>query len=445
MEKAIAEKKDNRHMKELIGEEGSLFLQVMRDFVDREIMPVRHLIDADSRADFKLVGELQSKLRAMGAGVRSSLPPEYGGMGISSLVSACVFLEELARGDAGLACASGGAGWAMRPAIAGFQQEGNRRILDDFVDKLTGEEMFVCCFAMTEPEGGCNIENIDMHGRGIATTARLEGDEWVINGAKQWPTNSGISELYCVICQTDPSLGDEGIALIYVPVPIEGFTFGGFEDKMGFRSSREGGFWFDNVRVPKEYRAAGPGKDAELLHDNLIYARGFSAGWAVGPAQGAFDEVMKFTQDRLAAGKPIRQHTIAANMLADMAIGIQVGRDCYVNAAYMYDHPEVYGPKISVHNLSRTSIAKVFCCDMAVNVTNKAMELMGSYGYVTDHHVEKYLRDVKIIQLWEGGAQLGRMDVARGYYNYDQFHKNVFYDRIHELRGKATEKARISA
>ncbi|MGB2798467.1 MAG: acyl-CoA dehydrogenase family protein, partial [Dehalococcoidia bacterium] len=105
------------------------------------------------------------------------------------------------------------------------------------------------------------------------------------------------------------------------------------------------------------------------------------------------------------------------------------------------DHPDVYGPKCSVHNLSRTSIAKVFCCDMAVNVTNRAMELMGSYGYVTDHHVEKYLRDVKIIQLWEGGAQLGRMDVARGYYNYDQIHKNIFYDRVHELREKAPQKA----
>jgi len=416
-----------------------LIIQVLRDFVDREIMPVRNLIDPDTRADFKLVRELQDKLRAIGGG-RQMLPPEYGGMGIQSLVSACVFLEELARGDAGLICAQGDSGWAMRPAVAAYQEGYNRRILDDFAEKLAGDEMYVCCFAMTEPEGGCNIENIDMHGRGIATTARLEGDEWVINGAKMWPTNSGIAELYSVVCQTDPDLGDDGIAIIYVPVPIEGFTFSKFEDKMGFRSSREGAFWFDNVRVPKDYRAAGPGKDAELFHDNLIFARGFSAGWAIGPAQGAFEEVLKFTKDRLAAGKPIRQHTIAANMLADMAIGIQVGRDTYVNAAYIYDHPEVYGPKVSAYNLSRTSMAKVFCCDTAVNVTNKAMELMGSYGYVTDYHVEKYLRDVKIIQLWEGGAQMGRMDVARGYYDYDQFHENIIYERVHQLREKAAQK-----
>ena len=246
MEKAISEKKENRHMKELIGEESALFIQVMRDFVDREIMPVRNLIDADTRADFKLVRELQEKLRAIGAGAGTMLPPEYGGMGIQSLLSACVFLEELARGDAGLACASGGAGWAMRPAIAGFQEGYNTRVLDDFHEKITGKEMYVVCFAMTEPEGGCNIENIDMHGRGIATTARLDGDEWVINGAKVWPTNSGIAELYCVICQTDPDLGDEGIALIYVPVPIEGFTFGGFEDKMGFRSSMPSGVSMDS-------------------------------------------------------------------------------------------------------------------------------------------------------------------------------------------------------
>ena len=422
-------------MKELLSEADAMFIQVLRDFVDREIMPVRNLIDPDTRADFKLVKELQGKLTAMGQS-RALFPPEYGGMGIQSLVSTCISCEELARGDAGFIAAPGSPAWSMRPAISAY----NKTILGEFAPKFAGEEMYVSCFAMTEPEGGCNIENIDMHGKGISTTARLEGDEWVINGAKIWPTNSGIANLYCVVCQTDPELGDEGIAMIYVPVPIEGFTFGKFEDKMGFRSSREGAFWFDNVRVPKEYRAAGPGKDAELLHDNMIFARGFSAGWVVGPAQGAFDEVLKFTQNRIAAGKPIRQHTIAANMLADMAIGIQVGRDCYINAAYLYDHPEVYGPKVSIHNLSRTTIAKVFCCDMAVNVTNKAMELMGSYGYVTDYHVEKYLRDVKIIQLWEGGAQLGRMDVARGYYDYDQFHKNIFYDRVHQLREKVPQK-----
>jgi len=435
MEKAISEKKENRFMKELISETDAMFIQVLRDFVDREIMPVRNLIDPDTRADFKLVKELQSKLTAMGHS-RALFPPEYGGMGIQSLLSTCIACEELARGDAGFIAAPGSPAWAMRPAIDAY----NKTLLGEFAPKFAGEEMYVSCFAMTEPEGGCNIENVDMHGRGISTTARLEGDEWVINGAKIWPTNSGIADLYCVVCQTDPELGDDGIAMIYVPVPIKGFSFSKFEDKMGFRSSREGAFWFDNVRVPKEYRAAGPGKDAELFHDNLIFARGFSAGWAIGPAQGAFEEVLKFTKDRLAAGKPIRQHTIAANMLADMAIGIQVGRDTYVNAAYIYDHPEVYGPKVSVYNLSRTSMAKVFCCDTAVNVTNKAMELMGSYGYVTDYHVEKYLRDVKIIQLWEGGAQMGRMDVARGYYDYDQFHENIIYERVHQLREKAAQK-----
>jgi len=270
---------------------------------------------------------------------------------------------------------------------------------------------------MTEASGGCDIENLDMHGLGIKTTARLEGDEWVINGAKVWPTNSGIANLYLVVCTTNPALGDEGIALIYVPVPTEGFSFGSFSDKAGFRCSREGDFYFDNVRVPKHYRVAGPGKDAEQLHDMIIMGRLFSAGLATGVAQGAFDEVLKFTKDRLAAGKPIRQHTIAATMLADIAIGIQVGRDAYMSAAHMYDHPEIYGPGNSKQMLSRASIAKVFCCDAAVAATNKAMELMGSYGYVTDYHVEKYWRDVKIIQLWEGGAQLGRLDVARGIYD----------------------------
>jgi alkylation response protein AidB-like acyl-CoA dehydrogenase len=310
----------------------------------------------------------------------------------------------------------------------------NDAVLSDFAPRFLSDDLYIACFAMTEPSGGCNIENLDMYGKGIHTRAVLDGDEWVINGAKVWPTNSGVSDVYLVVCNTDPALGDDGIALIYVPVPTEGFSFGRFEDKAGFRASREGDFYFDNVRVPKEYRAAGPGLDAKLLHDNLIYARLFSASWAVGIAQGAFDEVLAFTSERKVAGKPIRQHTVAANILADIAMGIQVGRDSYVNAAYMYDHPETYGSRSSKYMLSRSTLTKVFCCDMAVKATNQAMELMGNYGYSSDYHVEKYWRDNKIIQLWEGGAQLGRMDVARGYYDYNQFYPNDLYDRMQEMR-----------
>ena len=146
-------------------------------------------------------------------------------------------------------------------------------------------------------------------------------------------------------------------------------------------------------------------------------ARILTGALAVGNAQGAFETVLKYTGERIVADRPIRQHSICAGILADMAIGIETARTNYLSAAYMYDHPETYGPPVSDFMLSRASIAKVYAGDLAVMVTNKAMELMGSYGYVRDYDMEKYWRDCKIIQLWEGGAQLGRFDVCRGYYD----------------------------
>ena len=148
-------------------------------------------------------------------------------------------------------------------------------------------------------------------------------------------------------------------------------------------------------------------------------ARVNTGALAIGNAQGAFETVLKYTGERIVADKPIRQHSICAGMLADMAIGIETARDFVLTTAYMFDHPEVYGPPFSEKMYSRASIAKVYAGDVAVMVTNKAMELMGSYGYVRDYDVEKYWRDSKIIQLWEGGNQLGRFDVCRGYYDLE--------------------------
>jgi len=125
---------------------------------------------------------------------------------------------------------------------------------------------------------------------------------------------------------------------------------------------------------------------------------------------------LKHSGERIVANKPIRQHSICAGMLADMAMGIETARNFYLSTAYMLDHPEVYGtdPKFL---MSRATMAKVYAAEVAIMVTNKAMELMGAYGYARDHHVEKYWRDCKMVQLWEGGAQLGRFDICRGYYD----------------------------
>ena len=136
----------------------------------------------------------------------------------------------------------------------------------------------------------------------------------------------------------------------------------------------------------------------------------------VGSARAIFDEVIKYTGERVVSGKPIRNHSMSAAILADMAIGIETAKAYYLQVAYMLDHPERFGEASSSTMLSRASIAKVYATDTAVFVANKAIELMGSYGYMKNYHVEKYWRDSKVIQLWLGGAQLGRLDIAQGYY-----------------------------
>ena len=391
-----------------------LVLQVIRAFVEREILPVRQQIDDDK--DHVIVRRILQGLFDLGL-MRAALPQEHGGLTPTgtraSTLTTCLVLEEISRGESGIAVAASVTTWALMPAVVA----GNEAVLRVVGEMFSGSELRLGCFAMTEPGAGCDIENLSvLRGRPIQTKAVLDGDEWVINGAKRFPSNAGVADIYCVVCQTDPNLGEEGVALIYVPSPREGLSFGKFENKAGMQADRNCDIYFDNVRVPRQYRAAGPGTDAQLMKRNLATGRVASAAMAVGNAQAAFERVLDYSGTRVVQGKPIRQHSMCAGMLADMAIGIETARAYYLQTAYMLDRPEVYGEPDSDVVLSRASLAKVYASDVAIMVTNKAMELMGSYGYMREFDVEKYWRDCKEIQLWLGGAQLARLDVARGYY-----------------------------
>jgi alkylation response protein AidB-like acyl-CoA dehydrogenase len=403
-----------KHPDIFLTDQDRMIVDVIRGFVEREIMPVRQQIDDDK--DHVIIRRILQGLFNLGL-MRAGLPQERGGAAAAGTgagsVTTCLVLEEISRGDSGIAVAAGVTVWALTPAIVAR----NKAILEMLANLFSGEELRLGCFAMTEPAGGCDIENLAaMQGRTIQTRAVLDGDEWVINGAKCFPSNAGVADIYCVVCQTDPDLGEDGIALIYVPSPWEGLSFGRFENKAGMQADRNADIYFDNVRVPRQYRAAGASTDAQLMKRNLTAGRLGSAAMAVGNAQAVFERVLEYTGTRVVQGRPIRQHSMCAGILADMAIGIETARACYLQTAYMMDRPRTYGEPDSDAMLSRASLAKVYACDMAIMVTNKAMELMGSYGYMREFDVEKYWRDCKEIQLWLGGAQLARLDVARGYY-----------------------------
>lgn len=398
------------YLKDLLTEEQNGIRQALRKFVDKEIMPIREKLEED----YGLVESVHKKLVGMGI-QKAGYPEEYGGGGSHSATTLGIVCEELARGDAGISLSAGINGGIILQAA---MMAGNKAILDKFVPSFCGDKVNYACLSMTDSTGGADSENPLLKGKYISTRAKLEGDEWVINGSKSWPTHAGIASVYLTICTTDPNLGDEGIALIYVPGDAKGLTFGKPETKMGYKTSVNGSIFYDNVRVPKEFRLAGPGHDAHFYYATMAGAQWHSSTMSLGIAQAAFDIALDYTKDRMSAGKPVREWSMAAGILADMAIQLETTRALVYNFAWMMDHPEKYGPPFTPEMISKASIVRTFAADAAVWVANKAMELLGSNGLSPEYHLEKYLRDSKIPQLWLGGQQIAHYRVARGYYDY---------------------------
>ena len=394
----------------ITSDEDLALLTSIRKYIDKEVMPIRLQLDEDYAA-FEKAYEGLVKLGVQKRG----FSPEYGGLGIRSATTVCAITEEISRGDSGLSLHALIIPWCLAAAMGAR----NKPLMDKFIPMFCGDTPRCGCLAITEPAGGCNIEDAAEKGLTIRTRARLDGDEWVISGEKMWPSGAGVADLYCVVCTTDPKQKEQGMALIYVPKDTPGLSFGKPEQKMGMKvTDFNGAIYFDDVRVPKEYRAGGPGIDWQLFRNNVSWGRLSSAPMTLGNAQAVLDIVIEHTRTRTYGGKPVRNHSLQAAMIADMAIGIESARAFYLSVAAMFNNRKKYGNPNEDYLMARTSAAKVYACDVTEMVCNRAMELMGSYGYAREYHVEKYLRDSKIIQIWLGGGQLGRLDVVQSYYPY---------------------------
>jgi alkylation response protein AidB-like acyl-CoA dehydrogenase len=400
------------HLEHLFTEEQRQLRQTLRDFTKKEIIPISKQLEED----YSLVEKVHQKLVDMGI-QSSGYPVEYGGGGIHSMTNSAIITEEISKGDAGIALSVGSNMSGAGPAAA----VGNKAVLDRFAPLFCQGKLAYGCLSMSDEAGGADTENTLLHGAGIKTIAKLEGDEYVINGSKMWPTHGGIAESYITFCTTDPNLGDEGIAMIIVPKDAPGLSFGKPEKKMLFKTVVNGAVYYDNVRVPKEYRVAGPGMDANLC--NMLTA---AAGWlgglhALGIAERAFEIVLDYTGTRMGGFKPVRQHSIVAGIIADMAIQIGMMRAGLYNIAFMLDHSDIYGPiygpSFSPAFIAKLAAARVFAADTAVEIINKGAELLGSMAISEDFPYEKCLRDVKITQLWLGGQQICRYKVAQAHYD----------------------------
>ena len=318
---------------------------------------------------------------------------EYGGFG-GGIFEMSLVVEELSKACGGIALAFAATGLGTFPIILYGNDEQKRKYLPSIA---SGEKL--AAFGLTEANAGSDAA-------GIQTTAVLDGDEYVLNGTKQWITNGGEAEIYTVIACTNRAKGARGFSAFIVEKGTPGFSFGKKEDKMGIRASVTSELVFEDCRIPKENLLSRPGMGFLVAMKTLDRTRPGVAAQALGIAQGALDEALKYSGEREQFGKPISSFQAVQHMMADMAIQIEAAR-CLVYQTCR--HVDSGAKSVS----KESAMSKVFASDTAMKVTVDAVQILGGYGYMRDYPVEKMMRDAKILQIYEGTNQIQRIVVAR--------------------------------
>ena len=359
-------------------------------FAEQEIRPVAAEYDEREEVPWEVIQ------RAAQAGFLSYyISEEYGGGGITDALTYCLVREELAWGCVGISGALSATNLGAMPIILAGNEEQKAKYLARFAnpDKPT-----LGAFALTEPEAGSNPAD-------LKTQARREGDEYVINGNKTFISNGSIADVYVIFATVDRSLGRNGITAFIVEKGWPGLIPGKKEKKMGIRASDTTTLAFENLRVPVENRLGEEGEGFKIAMQTFEITRTYVAIGAVGLARAAYDYALQYARERVQFGKPIIQHQGVAFMIADMATQIDAARLLCWRAAYMADQ--------GIYATQAASMAKAFAADMAMKVTTDAVQVLGGYGYIRDYPVEKWMRDAKIMQIYEGTAQIQRLIIAR--------------------------------
>ena len=325
---------------------------------------------------------------------RVFIPTEYEGLG-GGMFEMCLVVEELSRACSGIALAYAASGLGTIPIILFGNEEQKKK----YLPRLAAGEI-LAAFGLTESGAGSDAA-------AIKTTAKPDGDCYVMNGTKQWITNGGEASIYTVVALTDPVRGVRGSSTILVDKGQPGFTFGKKENKMGIRASATRELVFQDCRVPKSNLLAKEGMGFLVAMKTLDQSRPGVASQALGIAQGAMDKAIEYSRERKQFGKPISAFQGIQFMLADMATQVEAARALTYAAARSIDAGE--------KDVSRLSaMAKVFASDTAMKVTTDAVQILGGYGYMKDYPVEKMMRDAKITQIYEGTNQIQREVIALG-------------------------------
>ncbi len=364
-------------------EEQQMIKDLAAQVAREKIVPVRAELDEKSEFPTEIMSVMaQSDLMGI------YIPEEHGGAGMGSF-ELCIAIEEISKACLGVSTSFAANALGTYPILLNGSEEQKKKYLPDIA---SGKKLVA--FALTEANAGSDAG-------GVQTTAKLDGNEYVLNGTKQWITNGSVADIYTVIAITDREKGPRGASAFIVEKGTPGFSFGKKEDKMGIRASTTCELIFDNCRVPKENIIGREGMGFIVAMRTLDKSRPGVGSQGVGVAQGALDEAIKFARQRVQFGRPVISFQAVQHMLADMATQTEAARALvYATAKYI----DSGAKEVSM----ASAMSKLFATDVAMKVTTDAVQVMGGSGYMKEYPVEKMMRDAKILQIYEGTNQIQR-------------------------------------
>jgi butyryl-CoA dehydrogenase len=371
----------------LLNEQQQMVRDSARAFMRREVLPNVRAWEENGvpRAFFRRMGE---------AGLLGvCVSPDWGGAG-ADFVSYVLAMEEVAAADGGLANLMAA---NNSPVCAALEKHGTQAQKAAFLPKLTSGEM-IGCIHLTEPQAGSDAAN-------LRTTARREGDEFVLNGHKQFITAGETADLAMIVAVTDPGAGKRGISCFLTRTGNPGYRVLRKERKLGHRSYDTCAIAFEEMRIPAADLLGEEGRGLGIALSGLSAGRIAVAAQSVGGARAAYEAALQYAQEREAFGQPIFEHQAVAFKLADMATEIEAARNLYLHAAAIHDS--------GADSIKQASMAKLFASEMAERVASAAIQVHGGYGYIEDFPVEKIYRDVRVYQIYEGTSEVQKIVISR--------------------------------
>ncbi len=371
-------------------EEQRMWKKAIHDFVSRDVKPSAQMVDEEGQFNWQATHKM-GPIGLLGLNV----PEKYGGAGVDA-VSAAIAMEELGWGCGSTALsisAHNGLGCAPLSLFGGSE------LKKRFLPPVATGEGKLAALALTEPGAGSDLKG------GVRTRAELGGGEWVINGTKMWITNAGIADFIVTLVRTDPNGGSRSLSLILVPTDTPGMHIGPPEKKMGLKGCPTHPVTYEDVRVPENFLLGEVGQGLHQTFTVLDWGRVSIAALSVGLAQAAFEEAVRYANERHTFGVPLSHHQAIQWMLADAATQIQTARLMVYFAAWLKDLGRPF--------IMEASMAKLNATEMAEQVCRDAIQILGGYGYSREYPVERIYRDARLMTIGEGTSEVQRMVIAR--------------------------------